>query len=176
MIRTLAAFMAILISCHTAAPQIKTNNFSNVSIDQEANVQAVVAPITQTEAINTSLAAKEPAYSEEDLYILSHVICGEAGSTWISNEEQLLVANVVINRVNSPRFPNTIKDVVFQPGQYACTWDGNYYREPDARTIENAKRILNGERFCPDNVLYQSTSPQGSGIYKQIDNTYFCYG
>lgn len=114
-------------------------------------------------------------YSADDLFVLSHVITGEAGSWWLTDEEQLLVANVVMNRVASPLFPNTIREVVFQPGQYACTWDGNYEREPDARTMENARRILNGERFCPENVLYQSNSRQGE-VYKQIGETYFCYG
>lgn len=132
------------------------------------------APVVVNRATREIPKACAP-YSPDDLIVMAHVITGEAGSWWLTDEEQLLVGNVVMNRVASPMFPNTIQEVVFQPGQYACTWDGNYHREPDARTIGNAQRILNGERFCPENVLYQSNSQQGE-IYKQIGDTYFCYG
>ena len=49
----------------------------------------------------------------------------------------------------------------------------------DQETIDHcydvARRILEGERFCPDNVLFQAEFEQGSGIYKQFDGFYFCY-
>ena len=50
----------------------------------------------------------------------------------------------------------------------------------DAKTIDQcysvAERILDGERVCPENVLYQAEFEQGSGIYKQFgDKFYFCY-
>lgn len=122
----------------------------------------------------SAIMNNDPSYSNDDLYILSHVIEGEAGSDSNTDEEQLLVANVVLNRVKSGRFPSSIKEVVFAPGQYACVDDGNYYRQPNIRIINNAKRILSGERVCPENVLYQSNSVQGN-IYKKIGNTYFCY-
>ena len=173
MIKTLAVCMAFLLSCPTTLTRAK---MKDISILPNNSVVATVEPLSQQQAIEISTAPQQPSYSDEELTILSHVIYGEAGSTWITDEEQLLVGNVVLNRVNSPLFPDTIQEVVFQPGQYACTWDGNYDRTPDARTVENAKRLLNGERFCPDNVLYQSNSPQGTGIYKQINETCFCYG
>ena len=49
---------------------------------------------------------------EENLYVLSHVINGEAcGCSW---EMKLGVGSVVINRVHDDRFPDTITEVVFQ--------------------------------------------------------------
>lgn len=173
MIKLLSVCMACLLACPITVSKPKMNDVCYIPCNSAV---AAVNPISQQQAVQISAESRQPTYSEEDLTVLSHVICGEAGSEWITDEEQLLVGNVVMNRVKSPLFPNTIKDVVFQPGQYACTWDGNYYRTPDARTVENAKRLLNGERFCPENVLYQSNSPQGSGIYKQINQTCFCYG
>ncbi|MEI3182582.1 MAG: cell wall hydrolase [Lachnospiraceae bacterium] len=35
--------------------------------------------------------------------------------------------------MNSDKFPDTIEDVVYQKGQYACVKDGNYFREPTER-------------------------------------------
>ena len=62
----------------------------------------------------SGIEIRRPSYSEEDLYILAHVICGEAQNC--PDDEQLLVGSVVLNRVNHGRFPNTIKGVVFAPG------------------------------------------------------------
>lgn len=55
----------------------------------------------------SGIEIRRPSYSEEDLYILAHVICGEAQNC--PDDEQLLVGSVVLNRVNHGRFPNTIK-------------------------------------------------------------------
>jgi hypothetical protein len=73
------------------------------------------------------------------------------------------------------RFPSTISEVVFQSGQYSCTWDGNYYREPSENTIDIAKRLLEEGSVIDESVVWQAEFPQGSGIYDQIGNMYFCY-
>lgn len=85
---------------------------------------------------------EEPAYTEEDLDLLSRVIYAEVGCTWIPDWVQRMVGSVVLNRVNSPYYPDTIYDVIYQPGQYAPTWDGSIHKTPDARTIENARYLL----------------------------------
>lgn len=121
----------------------------------------------------TPIVENRKSYTDEELYILSHLIYGEAGG--YSRELQIGVGSVVLNRVKSKRYPNTIKDVVFQKGQYACTWDGNYDRKPDQQAIEVAIYLLeNGSQF-PEYVIYQAEFLQGSGVYKKIGNTYFCY-
>lgn len=112
-----------------------------------------------------------PSYSREDLYILAHVICGEAQS--YPDEEQLYVGSVVLNRIKHPSFPDTLKGVVFQPGQYSCTRDGNYDREPTARNWANAEFLLEKGSMLPGNVVWQSGGRQGKGIY--IRTRYHCY-
>jgi len=88
---------------------------------------------------------------------------------------QLLVANVVINRMNDPRFPDTLRGVVYQRGQYECVSSGMINKKPNKRAIKNARRVLNGERFCPANVVWQSEFRQGKGLWKKVGNQYFCY-
>lgn len=120
------------------------------------------------------------SYTQDDLYYLAVAIYREAGSSWLSDTHQLLVGNVVLNRVASSRFPNTIYDVLHQKGQYPWAAKHNY-GEPSARCYENAKRLLEGERFCPANVVFQAQFKQGSGVYTKIydktlgSTTYFCY-
>lgn len=114
-------------------------------------------------------------YTERELYLMSHLIMGEAGSDVCSDKNQLYVASVVMNRVASDEFPDTIEEVIFQDGQYACTWDGNFYRTPNERAIENAKIILQYGSMLPSNVVYQSGYPQGSGTHEKVQTHYFCY-
>ena len=78
-------------------------------------------------------------YTEEELLLLSCLIMGESGGA--SETCQLYVGSVVLNRVNHESFPNTIEEVIFQKGQYACTWDGNFDKEPTEECVENAKYL-----------------------------------
>lgn len=113
-----------------------------------------------------------PAYSENDLYIMAHVICGEGQG--LPDEEQRLIGSVVLNRVSSPAWPNTIEEVVFQKGQYVCTRDGNYYREPTDRNWENAKWLLENGSQLPEGVVYQlNKGVRGNGIY--LETKYHTY-
>lgn len=124
--------------------------------------------------------ANKITYSNEDLMLLAKLIYEEAGSNWLTDEHQQLVGNVVLNRVKSSKFPNTIKEVIYQSGQYSTAYKLNN-TVPDERTIENAKLLLEGLRVCPDDILYQANFPQGTYTYKVINDsilgkTYFCGG
>lgn len=117
--------------------------------------------------------------SEHDLQVLSWIMYAEAGSSWIPDEVQQYVGSVVLNRVNSSLFPDTIYDVVYQKGQYQPTWSGLTFT-PDERTIENARYLLENGSILPENVLFQANFKQGSGIYYEyvdpyLGSTYFCY-
>lgn len=112
-------------------------------------------------------------YSANDLYVLAHVICGEAQGC--PDEEQRYVGSVVLNRVKSSNFPDTIENVVFQPGQYACVRDGNYDREPTKANWENARWLLENGSLLPDYVVYQSRGRQGEGEYMRTNWHSYCY-
>ena len=112
-------------------------------------------------------------WTEEDLYVLAHVICGEAQNC--PDDEQRFIGSVVLNRRNSGRYPGTIKGVVFQPGQYSCTRDGNYYRTPTEANWANARWLLENGSVLPGNVVFQSGGRQGKGVYLRTGYHYYCY-
>lgn len=169
-----------------AEENVKDTSDTARKIIKYANEPGTVANMMQLSAVfagqlaETELAAAQPAaavdtaaYTEEDLYILAHVICGEAQS--YSDEEQLYVGSVVLNRVHSASYPNTIKDVVFQRNQYSCTVDGNYHRTPTERNWANAKFLLENGSVLPGNVVFQSGHRQGKGVYVKTSRHYYCY-
>ena len=137
----------------------------------------------QAEAVAEEQAAPAPepapapaqtqSYSQDDLEVLAHVLCGEAHT--YPDEEQRYVGSVVLNRVKHRAYPNTIRGVVFQKGQYACTWDGNYYRQPTEANYRNAKWLLENGSILPANVVYQSKARQGSGTYVSTKYHKYCY-
>lgn len=115
-------------------------------------------------------------YSQEDLDLLSRVIYAEAASN--SYEDKQLVGTVVMNRVAATTFPNTIRDVIYagNGSQYSCILGNKFHGTPDPDSVDIAKRLLSGERYCPRNVVFQAQFLQGNGLYKQVGVHYYCYG
>lgn len=112
------------------------------------------------------------AYSEDDLYELSHIVGAEAGDAACSHELRIAVASVVANRVASPLFPNTYFEVIHQPGQYRPTWDGSFLAEPSEDSVAVAKEILEYGSQLPADCLFQANFVQGSAVYQSFDTIY----
>lgn len=118
---------------------------------------------------------EEPQYSEEELELLAHLIGGEAGADWCSDKMKYYVGSVALNRVASDYFPSTLEAVIFEEGQYACTWTGTFDREPTESCYEIAKDLLINGSMLPENVIFQAEFEQGDGVYCQEQNMIFCY-
>lgn len=125
---------------------------------------------------NISTAVAQERISETDstnIWWLSCALYHECRG--LDDEAQIAVASVIMNRVKSDKFPNTIFEVLVQPGQYAFVNDEIICGEPDERAIKNAEYVYWNGSQIPENVLFQAEFLQGSGVWKQIDNQYFCY-
>jgi len=148
-----------------------------VTGDYEAGV---AAQQSRDEKI-VAMGLDEKSYTFEDLMLISKIIYAEAGSEWLSDEWKMCVGEVVLNRVASPEFPNTIKEVLEQPGQYYGA-NSRYFNNllPSERCVTCAMRLLNGERLLEPSVVFQANFTQGGGTHtaiydKYLDLTYFCY-
>lgn len=154
------------LETQAVSPTEETIATENAATENETS-KAVVEETQESEAVAA------PAYTQEDLEVLAHAICGEAQC--YPDEEQRYVGSVILNRKNHKAYPNTIKGVVFQKGQYACTWDGNYYRKPTEANWRNARWLLENGSVLPANVVYQASFKQGSGVYLQTKWHKYCY-
>ena len=136
-----------------------------------------------SEALNEPEAAPEPSVPDEDTILLAKIMQEEDGVYW-PDAMIMCIGEVVMNRVASPEFPNSIHDVIYQtePLQYAPitheSWEGLH---PDEHYIELALRLQDGERVMDDpQVVYQALFPQGGGTvltYTDMvlgSTTYFC--
>ncbi len=97
------------------------------------------------------------AYSEEDYQVLLRIVEAEAG---ICDEKgKILVANVVLNRVRSGNFPDTIKSVVYQGAQFSPVADGSINTcEVTEQTIDCVNRALAGEDYSQGALYFMCRS------------------
>lgn len=86
--------------------------------------------------------------SVEDVVLFAAILECEAGGS--SYDGMLAVATVIMNRVASSRFPNTLKGVIYQSGQFSPTWNGSLERVlsrgPSSTAYSVAKAALAGKR------------------------------
>lgn len=89
---------------------------------------------------------------DDETYLLAQIIHAEAkGEPY---EGKLAVGNVIINRKNSDQFPDTIKGVIFQKGQFQPVSNGSIYNKPGSEALQAAKEVMNGKRVVGNQALY----------------------
>ena len=82
------------------------------------------------------------SYNESETYLLGWLVHGEArGEPYVG---KVAVAAVVLNRVKSPSFPNTISGVIYQSGAFDAVSDGQINLTPDEDSLRAARDALNG--------------------------------
>lgn len=80
--------------------------------------------------------------SANDIKLMANAVYGEArGEPY---EGQVAVAAVILNRIKSPSFPNTISGVIFQPRAFTAVADGQIYLEPNERARKAVQDAIGG--------------------------------
>lgn len=136
-----------------SAEAVWTEEFSNL-MDGEMTAQKQQA-LEMLEKRNLALMSSSTehivnyhgrrfAITEDDYQVLLQIVQAEAGGEDIKG--RMLVANVVLNRLEIGFGGDTISEVVFAKGQFSPIADGRFFEvTPDATTIKAVERVLNGE-------------------------------
>lgn len=124
-------------------------------------------------------ATERPYVDESEVDLLAHVLYAEAGASHIDDTTLYYVGSVVLNRVNSSRYPNTLREVIYQKGQYACTTNGALRKTPTERCYRIARDLLGYGSVLPAGVLGQAAKSiydrYGKGLYDVRHGQYFFY-
>lgn len=142
-----------------------------LSVDVEAGRAAAASRNAKIQC----LGLDSVQVSFDDLLELSKIITAECGSSWLPYDWKLAVGEVVLNRVNSPEFPDTVYDVVHAKGQYARA-NTQYFSDliPFPDCVDAAADLLMGERVLNDpSVVFQSSKKQGSGVFLELYDSYY---
>lgn len=114
----------------------------------------------------------EDVYAEEDLYWLSRIISAEArGESFLG---QAAVGSVVMNRTRNRKFPDTVKDVIFDKQfgvQFSPAYSGSINREPNESCVRAAKLTLEGFSVS-DTVLFFFNASLSPGTWITANRTY----
>ena len=103
-----------------------------------------------------AIAPGEGYYDSDSVYWLSHIINAESGNQPLDGK--LAVGTVIMNRVESPKFPDTIYEVICAPNQFTPVSTGAIAREPNEESIIAAKLILEGVRVGGNSLYFVNTS------------------
>ena len=117
---------------------ISTNLIYSNNLDINSNENSY-----PTQAQTVKQQKKEViSITNEELLLLSKLVTGEARGE--SYEGQVAVAAVVINRVKDPRFPNSIKDVIYQKNAFSVVKNGSIDLQPTESAYSAAQEALYG--------------------------------
>ncbi len=108
------------------------------------------------------LQSGDEYYNEDDIYWMSRIITWESGNQPVAG--QIGVGNVILNRIASSRFADTLKEVIFQPGQFAPAANGVVYGEPYDISVICAKLVYEGYNTVGDALFFQVGRYWGSGM------------
>lgn len=111
----------------------------------ECSVSLSVCDCPYVVSVNTLEAPLFYPYTEEEVTMIAAIIQCEAGNQ--SDDGQRYVADSILNRVDSPWFPNTVLEVINQPGQYAT-------RKKAARLAKSGNIPIR----CYGNAIYELTA------------------
>lgn len=122
---------------------VKQSTYSGV----EPTQPPVIKPIS-----HTAQPKKVSNKVDSETYLLAQIISAEAkGEPY---EGMIAVGNVILNRVEDPKFPDTIKDVIFQKGQFQPVTNGSIYDKPTDKALQAAKEVMNGKRVVSKRVVF----------------------
>lgn len=112
-------------------------------------------------------------YTQDDLFWLARIIEAEAGAEPYSGK--VAVGNVILNRVDSKEFPNTIYGVIFDYHenipQFSPVAEGTVYNNPSQESIQAARDALNGARPV-GNSTYFFNPDKAAGTWIVKNKTY----
>lgn len=107
--------------------QPSNNNQASQSTGEGPNVTAVNVP---------------QGFSQNDIQLMANAVYGEArGEPY---EGQVAVAAVILNRLESPTFPNTISGVIFEPRAFTAVADGQIWLTPNETARKAVLDAING--------------------------------
>lgn len=134
---------------------------SSVSYDWTLNVYVVntgtyLSSAAYQQPVSNGAAAggyqSSGVYDAQALDLIARIINAEAGT--LPLEGKVAVGNVIMNRVASSEFPNTVYGVIYQPNQFTVINHASFQRTPSEESIQAAKMVLDGVNYVPGAVFY----------------------
>lgn len=157
----------ITILCDFATSDISENStttetstvdyVSDEGMDSNTDEYNTIDDDLDTESTETETNIKY--VSDLEYTMLCNCVAYEAGSDWIATCDKAKVVEVIMNRVESPDFPNTIYEVLTEEGQFSGVYNYIYLTEYSHRVTDDVIVAVNmffDENYCNNGYLFFS--------------------
>lgn len=151
---------------YVAAAEIQTEPVRETaagtsSIYNETDIKRIIRMANEDAIEVSAMMSGYRSLNEREYAILARIV--EAEATDKDKKSKILVANVVLNRMDHEEFPDTVEDVVFQRVngvvQFSPIADGRYYTvDVTESTIECVDRALAGEDYSEGALYFMERS------------------
>jgi N-acetylmuramoyl-L-alanine amidase len=145
---------------------------NGLTIDGIAGNQTQTA-LNKNVTVSRGTSTSRTSIGQDDLYWLARIIEAEAGAE--SYQGKIAVGNVILNRVKSKEFPNTIYNVIFEYykgiPQFSPVAEGTIYNTPSQQSMQAAKDAANGSRPVGD-ATYFFNPNKAAGSWIVSNKTY----
>ena len=120
----------------------RKNGLTPDGIVGQATAKALGMRLSGSSSGGSSSGGSATSNSSGDVYLLARCIYGEArGEPY---KGQVAVGAVIMNRVRSSSFPNSISGVIYQPGAFSVVDDGQINLSPNDSALRAARDAMNG--------------------------------
>ena len=156
--------------------ELEEELFAEKARKLELKPEIVEVEVIKEIEVEVPVPAWNYEYTQEDIDILAAVMYGEE---YPNRYEMMLAGSVVLNRVKDPRFPDTIKAVVYQFDgqyeQYAPRTKGFIGKDLPEECYRLAEILLRYGPIAPGEVIYQAHFNQGE-VFWSWQGEEFCFG
>lgn len=141
-------------------------------LDWQSDDEKLVFEVQEDEGKMATESERQPefldVYDDAELDLLAKIISAEAG--YEDEKGQIAVGNVILNRVESSKFPDTIRDVIYQPGQFGPVTTGKMDKvKPSETSIEAAKQVLSGKNVVGDALYFHNPRVSKQAFWGTLD-------
>lgn len=160
--------------------EIATTTISSTFISDvvTTSIEEPVSPDTEfepSESLSETDITEEPMNTDTELYnypmditeyeyiLLCNCVAYEYGSDWVDDYEKAKVVEVIMNRVSSDLYPNTIYDVLTQPNQFSGVWSYVNYGTYSEKVTDSVKNSVNLYFAEPESFNHGYTRFEGDG-------------
>ncbi len=162
----------------------KFTHYGGADLEQQKKPQGGTAapqqqPQQQQQTPKKPTATNMPnGFSENDIQLMANAVYGEARGEPYTG--QVAVAAVILNRVDSATFPNSVSGVIFEPRAFTAVADGQIWLTPNERAKEAVLDAINGWDPTGNALYYFNPDTATSGWIwtrpqiKRIGKHIFC--
>ena len=153
-----------------AGDLLEKEELEKIRLKEEIKQEAKRQKAAQAEKeAKEAQAASAMAISSEDYQVLLRIVQAEAG---VCDEKgKILVANVVLNRVKSSQFPDTVKKVVYAPSQFSPVSNGSINSvKVTEETMQCVDRALAGEDYSEGALFFMNRRGSKRGAVSWFDS------